>query len=646
MGHAMISEITPAKRTAREPVAGEQSAWCAITGVNAISFSCSGSRRVFGVAVLLWAAVLIPSTSASQSIVQPNLPASGGDAGAALRSLLEDYYQTWQVRAPDSPLGFCDADHRQDCTGRDVDGGCRGNRCHSEEDMIDLVNGLAVLAQANPLSPVPLAHAVYAAVKFGYFDRADVFVTRCAGHGRLPGWCELATGYLLQRSNRSSEVDAHFHRALQALPDSVRCGLEDVFVLLPRYLREEYRRIPCDARADAHRWFWWAADPFLAVEGNDRFAEHLARGFEALVQDDLVRRVDAPSRLYRNRYCAHIRRSFSDSYHAAAWDSELKQWTRRSEWWTSFGATFNHFVPESLSIDRLTGDLAYEILAGREVYWSHPRGRSGAFQEEGHEGYTRAAGFVYPLRAQIARFREKSDSLVVALASAIDRAPPEQPPGAAPIAADGEVWFVASEGPDHVRTLGPTPLRERVAFAARVANRRQVVGVEVFTAGADARERRVIEPLEADARALSDVLLFAPTGEELPETRQQAVALMYGSLDVPRGRPLGLYWEVYGLASGESVRVSVRLRGESGWITGVLRTLGVVGEGAPRAVTWSETVPADAVGSFAQAVALDVAEADAGEYELEVEIMGADGSPLVRSLTFEIVERDGDGRDR
>jgi hypothetical protein len=197
---------------------------------------------------------------------------------------------------------------------------------------------------------VPLAHAVYAAVKFGYFDRAAKLVEGCAAHEHMGGWCDLAKAYLLQRSNRMvSEADASVRRALRALPDSVRCGIEDVDVLLPADLRQEYREASCAARDDMHRWFWWVADPFLSVEGNDRLAEHVARGFEALVQDDLRRRVDPPGRAYANRYYPHIRRGFSDSYQTAAWNSELKQWTRRSEWWTSRRAAFNHFVPEARS---------------------------------------------------------------------------------------------------------------------------------------------------------------------------------------------------------------------------------------------------------------------------------------------------------
>ena len=80
--------------------------------------------------------------------------------------------------------------------------------------------------------------------------------------------------------------------------------------------------------------------------------------------------------------------------------------------------------------------------------------------------------------------------------------------------------------------------------------------------------------------ALSDPLLVNASADDLPRTREEAIAAMRGSVKVDWGREIVLYWEVYGLESQERVEVSVAVAGErEGTMTRILSALGIPGRG-------------------------------------------------------------------
>ena len=538
----------------------------------------------------------------------PRLPTSEEAVAKAVSAVLVDYYRRWRALPPEvlrsGPV--CDADLGQDCLGRDVDGGCNARRCRSDEEVAAFREELKGLVERYPHSPLPLSHAVYAAVKLGDLEMATDLIEGCAPGGEW--WCDLATAYVLHRTGRSTVADPYFQRALSGMPPSLRCGLENVLALLPRDVRSEYEGLPCEARAEAHQWFWWATDPFLANEGNDRWAEHLARGFEGMVNEDLLARVDETNffrpRGYRSHY---MRRGIHDSF-----DRNYES----PEAWTSRKAAFNHFVPEVLSLTGLHDDLHYRLAAETE-----------RASDPGDEGYTRTAGRVVQVPVQIARFRE-GDSLDVALASDLESAGFGGP--------NGQGFFVASEGPEHVVALDPAPLREVVAFQARLANRKQLVGIEVFTPGPDARHREVLQPLDSTDLLLSDLLLFRPMGPTLPDTRIGAVALMYGSQRVSRDWELGLYWEVYGFSAEEELDVSLRLENvEGGWLSQALQVVGIGGEGRST-VSWAEKV--ERPGPSRSAVTLNLGSVDPGWYDLVIEVTAGGEARFSRKRRFEVID--------
>lgn len=336
-----------------------------------------------------------------------------------------------------------------------------------------------------------------------------------------------------------------------------------------------------------------------------------------------------------------VRRGFQDS-----WDIDRVRGLRRGVaerfGYASHSAAANHFVPDRLSLTGLDAGLAWRLEA-----------------ELDDEGYTRWDGATEAAPAQVARFRE-GDSLVVALAADLGatglvesgarfegRSPQDDaglPEGIVArqgplreVVGTGRAYFVTSEGPDHAAALDPAPVRERVVFAATLPPRAQVGGLEVFTPGATARYRQVIRPLGAEDVGLSDLLLFRPFGLERPGTRARAIALMHGSLRVPRDRELGVYWEAYGLPADEVVQVSVTLEGdEGGWLTRLGQAVGVAGGRADRTISWTEET--GGVRPFAQSFTLQLGGVEEGEIGLTFRVEMEDGRILSRTRRLEIVE--------
>lgn len=204
-----------------------------------------------------------------------------------------------------------------------------------------------------------------------------------------------------------------------------------------------------------------------------------------------------------------VRRGFQDSWRLDDVPDYLGwAWPELAGFRSRTGAA-NHFVPHGVALHGLGEELDYRLEA-----------------EPGDEGYTRPGGRMVALPAQLARFRE-GDSLQLAFATRLtpvirrlDVAAAQEAPPAEGIhirssgAAVGQAFLVLSEGPGHAASLDPVPIEERLAFAPVVADRAQLVGVEVLTPSLTARHRAAVAPLGPDARQLSDILLFREVGPE------------------------------------------------------------------------------------------------------------------------------------
>ena len=242
------------------------------------------------------------------------------------------------------------------------------------------------------------------------------------------------------------------------------------------------------------------------------------------------------------------------------------------------------------------------------------------------EGYTPVTyGPVLELPARFARFRQ-ADSLLVAAATDLD--------GIA--LGPSRTVLVASDAPESFPVvLGFVSGQARPAFAATLAPEPVVISVEAMDEHrAAARVRRGLPPLSMDGLVVSDVLLVDASEAGLPESRDEALALMFGKTALPVVDEVSIYWEVYGVDEGRPMEIAISMTGGGrGLLTRILRGVGILAETGAAEVSWTEP----ASGSVhPMALSLDLSGLDAGAYELRIDVSAGDGATATTIRTFRL----------
>ncbi len=423
-------------------------------------------------------------------------------------------------------------------------------------------------------------------------------------------WCDALRGLALHEAE-SAGADSAFDRALAVMPEKERCRWTDISALLDGAQRKKYRRVGCGAREEIAARIWWLADPFLTVPGNDRRTEHYARHTMSRILDGT--------------------RAGYDTW----WDDDLRELVVRYGWsryWTRppgndpssrsvsghEASPSYHFLPAVTSVDSifaLKGEV-WDLRMQRAVERYRPT-RVDQFRE---------------LDAQVALFRRRDSVMVVAAYDvSADTA-------FAPGAVTSMAVLQRDETDQKLFPLGQLRTA-RGAHVEMMSAASHLLSVETFNfekrrAG---RTRRVVSlPVIAPGSvSISDVLLFDPPPGEV---RDLAHALPHalGSLTVPAGKKLGLYWEMYGLARADSAfPVSLTLRRVSrGSLRRLAETMGLAERSSPLTIAWRETEFNSLVA--VRSVVLDLALIPRGRYVLRVEVKPAAGAPVGTSRAIEI----------
>jgi len=574
-----------------------------------------------------------PSTAGAQAAGMPQIPQDDFLAGYRVEQAIYLYYHfmtEWDVRI--SPYdGACSADLGDLCLEGDWESQCELLRCHTRKQQAAYLEKLSKLARRDPHSPFAVGQAVTTAFRLQNPELALELAEEICTEG-TEWWCQVVRGYALHRAHRSAEAEPFLRRGLEAAPLDLRCRLEDIFFLLPREIQDPYDAIPCDERGPVLEYFWWLADPFFADPGNDRWAEHISRRWEMLLHEQRMRALRVPNGLpgihRRSHEIYYVLRGPHDSWAGGTAERGLL---------TSKGAASTSYAPKTLSLDGLDETLTYELKAG-----------------ELDDGYTRLDGPTDAVQAQTARFRE-GDSLLVAVAGDLSEMEvwDEEagqvvmeggPAGLMRRLRIGRAHFVASENPGHVVALDPVPIRDELIFAARLANRHQLVGLEALTPGGTGRYRAPLQPLESSLPGISDLLLFRPLAPDLPETRMGAIGTMLPRMTVPADEHLGVYVELYGIDPEAQLRFAVHLEPRRGLLGRLGHIVGLGGDA--RSFEWTEPA-GEAEGEGAplhRAVNLQIGNAGPGDYDLSLEVGLPDGTVLLRSVEIRIQEgAEGEG---
>jgi hypothetical protein len=155
-----------------------------------------------------------------------------------------------------------------------------------------------------------------------------------------------------------------------------------------------------------------------------------------------------------------------------------------------------------------------------------------------------------------------------------------------------------------------------------------------------ARARTVARPPsfnDSSRVTVSDLLLFDDPNT-LPMSLEDAMPRACGTLRVERHTPVGVYWEMYGIApGGETLAYTLTVtRVGTPWLRRAAEKLGVVDRRAPVRMKWDEPA-ARPDGVRARALGVDFSTLPKGRYRIDLELE-ATGQPAV--IASRVVEVD------
>lgn len=473
----------------------------------------------------------------------------------------------------------------------------------------ELIAQLDALAELHPGDDWLAGMRVHYRIEAHRPDAADSAARACRS---TRWWCDALLGYAAHVRGDAALSDSAFASATAAMDEATRCQWTDIHTLLPSDSRERYEELSCADRASIEKRYWLLGRPQLAAPANEWRNEFFTRRVQAW----LAERSRTP--------------------HNMSWGKDAEELLLRYGWPTMWGrvqqsgASFAAAEPGVIGHDP-SPSFAF---AAREVLLdSLAAAGDDGWDLRSRYGESRFAPLhvhrLAELSAQIARFRRGDSVLVVAAYATADDSL-RTPTSRLAAALDHQRTVIGP--PDSLR-LGRTTLLLPAAP--------QLVGVEIADTlnGTLARRRMLYRPDSAAARlSLSDLLLYRPGAQPAPALDSALVRAIPGDT-VGRDRPLGLFWETYGLAAaGEAVDIAVTVeRIDHSWFRSARQAFGLSDQDAPLRIRWTDARSA-ASGVAAHAVSLDLANLPAGRYRLTLTLTPQGAPPVAASGEIELRE--------
>jgi hypothetical protein len=471
-----------------------------------------------------------------------------------------------------------------------------------------LLHTLDSLAQRRPGDDWIAGMRVHYLLEAHREDAADRAARECRG---TTWWCDALLGYASHVRGEAALADSAFARAYREMPEDTRCRWSDIRTLLPGDTRGRYEDLTCDQRVAIERRYWLLARPRLAAPANEWQLEFSVRRVQAW----LAQRAASPQ--------------------ALRWGDDAEELLLRYGWPTAWGRVQTSSVP--LSEPSIIGHdpspsfafgprepLLDTLATSGDDGWdlASPRGESRVALRPVHR--------IGSMSAQLARFRRGESTLVVA--SYVVRDDSVAKP----------VVQLAAALDDGTSIAAPPDSGRRGARMLSIGGAPRVADVELLdTAGGTfSRSRRLYAPTAAGGRlALSDLLLFEG-GADPASTLDSALVRAFPNDSVDRSRPLGLFWETYGLTDGgETVDVAVSVeRIDNGFFRAARQRLGLEDKDTPLRMRWTDARP-PASGVTGRSVSLDLANLPAGRYRVTLSVTPPEGGPVMTSREVELVER-------
>jgi len=430
-------------------------------------------------------------------------------------------------------------------------------------------------------------------------------------------WCAALLGYALHVKGDFAAADSAFHDALAAMPNEERCRWEDVRLLVDDDLADRLKKLGCERRDSLAARIWWLGTPFYLIGTNDLRTEHFARMVRARMEE-------------RAR-----------STMGLAWGDDLREVLIRYGW----DIWYNREQSSSMMYatePRVAGHPpwpSFDFFASNEAVDSMTTVRSDAWSLRARDARARYAPkyvkSLRPLPHQLAVFHRGDSALVIAAFDVTgDTALARGSLTAGLFLTDGPGSLWGAEHRDTINARAAV-LRARAPWKPLMAS------VELLAPEQHAAARArygVSLPNIAGRVTVSDLLLYSG-GESTPKRLEDAVTHAIATTRVSASKPLGLFWETYGIRpDGEVLSVALTIEETSApFMRRAARVLHLSDKGSPLRVQWQE-VPDRETRIASRAVAVDLGRLTPGKYRVRLTVTAAGEAPATATREIEIVK--------
>ncbi len=466
-------------------------------------------------------------------------------------------------------------------------------------------------------------------------------------------WCEQLTGFAYNAAGDYTRADSAYDAASAAMTPERRCKWNSVQLLLDDDGQSAYDHMSCDDRTKANQQFWWLTTPLFSDSTPDRRSEDFTR--KVLIQ--LHSALPWDERFdWRDRFGGEALSEMLMRYGWPAYSAYggAQEEASHAGWMGFYDST--RTATAEYPMDRLHLVPAWKAIgdpfhAGADAWQINMPALTGdeepAKQWWPAEHYARGAGGIVQLSDQTVMLRRDSDILLAT---------------ASGLRSGGKELRADTAGAVLIRTTGPRDIERlthqtfknanAIVVTANISPKPAIVGTELPAPHGElsARTRFGIVPpaplatLRHGEAAISDPVLIG-ADDDAPPGPDRALQEMLGSTRV-RGAKVGVYWETYGYAAGDSVDVAVIISRHEP--VSKVRRIGMFLRLAHDlngqvAVRWGEPTPGHSswtvpgvVPIQARSIRLDLSRIEPGHYTVQV-LVGKHGSttpPMISSRDF------------